>query len=803
MKAFSMGKYKKILMGLGLVVVSVSIVSTLYFRSSLPSYSGNVTFSQLKDSVEIIRDQRAIPHISAKNTHDLYFALGVVHAQDRLFQLEKNRRIYTGTLAEVFGEAALGTDKFIRTLSVKQAAITAYDSINQDTRNALQAYADGVNAMVASRSGALPPEFIILGIDFKPWTAIDSLGWLKMMALDLSSSWKREINKLDLSNIFTNQQLNAFYPSYRYEEDRLLPDLNTLYNGLLQREELDENSPLNDIGEPNPSLGSNNWVVDGSRTETGKPLLANDPHLSYSTPAIWYMVHLELNGKNIVGVSLPAFPGVILGRNDNAAWGFTNTAPDVQDMFMERLGDNPNQYLTPNGPAEFDLRPEVIPVKGADDVQMTVRTTRHGPVMSDVLPFLHNMLGDKLVLSLRWTALDDVDKGANPAVNLINVKTFEDFVENMSDWNGPEQNMIFANTDGDIGYFAPGYVPIRAEENVSFGLVPARGWDADFDWQGYIPVDELPRVKNPESGYVATANAKIVDDSYPHYLTSHWAYPYRTERIIDLIEQQEKHSIESFMAMQTDTYSEMAAEFLPLLLPAIEDSHNDIFQALSSWDVRMERETPLPLIYYAWHRMLAKHIYADELGERFNGFWHLRAEFLFNVLNDKNGQASWCNNINTEVNESCNDIASAAFAEAMAELETTYGANWSLWRWDQAHISRHKHTPFTNVSWLRDVFDVTTAVTGGPYTVQVNNLKIASNTPFEAANGASYRAIYDLSNLENSVYIYPVGQSGNVLSPYYDHLIDDWSEGRYFKIPTDLNWARENSIGILNLMPAK
>jgi penicillin amidase len=796
-----MRRSKKILLGAGFVLFSIAAFGTYFIKSSLPTYDGEIIFAQLKDSVEIIRDKRAIPHISAKNSHDLYFSLGVVHAQDRLFQLEKNRRIYSGTLAEVFGEAALDTDKFIRTLGVKQAAVTAYDSINQETRDVLQAYADGVNAMVASHTGSLPPEFLILGIGFEPWTPIDSLGWLKMMALDLSNGWKREVNKLDLSNIFTNQQINAFYPSYRYDEDRLLPDFNTLYNGLLIRENDNAETPLNNIGEPNPTLGSNNWVVDGTRTKSGKPLLANDPHLSYSTPAIWYMVHMELNGKNIVGVTLPSFPGVILGRNDHAAWGFTNTAPDVQDMYMERISDNPAQYMTPNGPEDFITRIELIPVKGGEDVTMTVRSTRHGPVMSDVLPFLQNMLGERLVLSLRWTALDDEDKGANPVVNLINIRTFEDFVANMSDWNGPEQNMIFANTDGDIGLFAPGLVPIRSDGNISYGLVPGRGWDADFDWKGYIPVDELPRVKNPSSGYVATANAKIVDDNYPHYITSHWAYPYRTERIVDMLEDKEKHDIESFMAMQTDTYSEMAAEFLPLLLPAIENTHSDIYQAFNAWDVRMERDTPLPLIYYAWHRSLAKHVYADELGKRFNSFWHLRAEFLFNVFNNKSGQASWCDNTTTPTIETCNEVAILAFDDAMAELKLTYGENWQEWRWDQAHISRHKHTPFTNISWLRDIFDVTTPVTGGPYTVQVNNLTIASNTPYQAVNGASYRAIYDLSNLDNSVYIYPVGQSGNVLSPYYDHLIDDWSNGRYFTISTDLNWVRENSIGTLNLVP--
>ena len=796
-----MGRYKNIIVGAIIVVFSVVIFGTFYLRSSLPSYDGDMQFSGLIDSVEIVRDENAIPHISAKNQHDLYFALGLVHAQDRLWQLEKNRRTAKGTLAEAFGIEALGADRFLRTLSAYEAAKTAFQSINQETRNGLQAYADGINAYVANRQGALPPEFIVLGIEFEPWSPIDSLGWMKMMALDLSGGWRREVNRLDLANIFSNEEINAFFPSYRYDDDRKLPDLDTLYNGLLEREMGADFSAS--VEEHEPTLGSNNWVVDGTRTQSGKPLLANDPHLAYSSPAIWYMVHLKLNDKNLVGVSLPAVPGVVLGRNDNAAWGFTNTAPDVQDMYMERIADNAEQYMTPNGAQNFITRVELINIKGEDPINITVRSTRHGPVLSDVLPDLQPMLGEKLVLSLRWTALDDVDKSANATANLINVNSFEDFVANMSDWAGPEQNMIFANTAGDIGYFAPAYVPIRSPQNLSYGWVPARGWDADFDWQGYIPIDELPRIKNPQSGYVATANAKIVGDDYPHYLTSHWAHPYRTEQIVNMIEGREKHTIESFVGMQTDTYSRMAAEFLPLILPSIESSNTDIFAALSAWDKRMERDTPLPLIYYSWHRMLAKHIYGDELGARFPKYWHLRAEFLFNVLNDKNGQASWCNDINTEAVETCDEIISAAFSESQIELEKTHGANWQAWRWDQAHIARHKHTPFTNVGWLRDYFDVTVPVTGGPYTVQVNNIKSASVAPFEAVHGASYRAIYDLSNLENSLYIYPVGQSGNVFSKYYDHLIKDWSEGRYFKISTDLEVARQNNIGVLTLSPTE
>jgi len=794
-----MSRIKTTIISVVVLFIILGLSGALYLRSSLPDYDGAVTLSGLQSEVEIIRDENAIPHIYARSEHDLYYALGYAHAQDRLWHLEMNRRIASGRLAEVLGVDALGTDKFIRTLGVAKAATAAWESISDEARAVLVAYSDGINAYLENRNGALPPEFIILGFEPEPWQPTDSLGWLKMMAWDLSLNWRRELNRLDLLSHLSPSQLDEFYPPYRGDAGIITPDLSALYDGLLNL--APQTAGIEDIER---SKGSNNWVVDGSRTESGKPMLANDPHLGFGAPAIWYMAHLNLNGKNIVGVSLPAYPAIILGRNDQSAWGFTNTGPDSQDLFMEKIAENPRQYITPEGVADFTLRREVIRVKDSEDIILNVRETRHGPVISDVLENTHAMLGDKLVLSFRWTALDATDTTPNPAARLMEIHTFDDFTQVMSDWYVPQQNMIFATTAGEIGYFAPARVPLRSDANLSYGRVPARGWDADYDWQGYLPVEEMPKRHNPDSGYVQTANAKIVDQDYPHYLTSYWAYPYRQNRIATMIEAREKHSVESFMDMQMDVYSEMAAEFLPIMQRAIADSHVGIFAAMHGWDRRMVKDRPEPLIYYAWHRNLAKHVYGDELGDKFPRYWHLRAEFLYNVLSNKNGQSRWCDNAATSELETCDALIRTALDETLAELTLQYGEEWREWQWQEAHIARHAHAPFSNVKALRNWFDITVPVAGGPYTVQVNNIRTPnSSVPFEARHGASYRAIYDLADLDNSRYVYPTGQSGNPLSGFYDNFSQDWADGNYFTVSTKIQDIRANAIGTLTLSPHK
>ena len=791
---------RKILIRLGglLLLLFLGLVGGgyLYLQSSLPTINGAISLDGPEAEIEIRRDHNGVPHIYAQSDHDLYFAVGFVHAQDRLWQMEINRRIAQGRLAEVVGAGALETDKFLRTLGVYEAAKSAYVALDAPAREMLEAYTAGVNAFLATREGALPVEFLLLGHEPQAWQPADSVAWLKMMAWDLSKNWRKEIGRLTLLSRLDPEQVMEFYPPYRGDAPTPLPDPQALYGGLEW-----SGKAVAFVGQADPAVGSNNWVVSGAHTVTGKPLLANDPHLGLKSPSVWYLVHLSMEGRNLVGVTLPGLPFIVLGRNDFSAWGFTNTGPDTQDLYLEKItGDG--QYATPDGPASFRLRREIIRVKDAEPIELEVRETRHGPVISDVMASLDGLLPEGHVLAFRWTALDPTDRTTEAARNWMRSASWDQFVSGLEGFHTPQQNIVYGDIEGNIGYYAPANVPIRAPENMAKGQLPVPGWLAAYDWQGYLPKAVLPRLYNPERGYIATANAKIHGHDYAYHLTREWAFPYRTTRINSLLENGGKHSVESFMKLQLDNFSVMADEFVPLLAPHVAASHPDIAQALSDWDRHMARERPEPLVYIAWHRALARRIYADELGDLFPLFWQLKPEFLYRVLNNTDGTGRWCDDVSTEALEDCAAMIQLALVDAMSELEETLGHDWRRWRWGDVHQAHHIHRPFSEVAFLRPWFEIVRRVDGGPYTINVSNVRTNQPQPFETRNGPSFRAIYDLSDLNNSRFVIPTGQSGNPVSPYYDQLTDLWAEGRYIRIPTKIDEVRAITQARLVLKPA-
>lgn len=484
-----------------LIMLGVVIVIFWYRAASQPRISGTIGLTGLTAPVDIVRDAEGIPHIYAKSAGDAYFALGFVHAQDRLWQMELNRRIPAGRLAEILGPDALNTDRFLRTLGVRRNAERILGKLSTDTRAALDAYAKGVNAYLSNRSGPLPPEFLLTGAPSPaPWQPVDSIGWQTMMAWDLGSNWTQELLRMRLAQRLPLDRINEFLAPYPGDSTVPTQDYTKLYRELAGTTQ--QLAAVAGIAPPSliDGAGSNNWVVSGARSETGKPLLANDPHLGLSAPALWYFAHLSAPGLNVIGATLPGIPSVVLGRNDRIAWGFTNTAPDVQDLYIERINPaNPTQYQTPAGWDDFRMRTETIRVKGQPDVMLQVRDTRHGPVISGVLPILEKAPLDarQYVMAFAWTALRPDDLTLQAGMKFNRAKNWDEFMEGAKDFGTPQQNIVYADVDGNIGYIAPGRVPIRKAGNDLKGLAPAPGWDARYDWDGFIPFEQLPRQYNP------------------------------------------------------------------------------------------------------------------------------------------------------------------------------------------------------------------------------------------------------------------------------------------------------------------
>jgi penicillin amidase len=803
-------------LGAFLLIAVLAIAATLawYRSASQPQIDGNITLQGIGGAIDIVRDAEGIPHIYAKSVDDAHFALGFVHAQDRLWQLELNRRIAAGRMAEILGPKAVDADRFLRTLGVRRNAEAILAGLEPETRAALEAYARGVNAYLDNRKGPLPPEFIITGAPAPAhWQPVDSIGWQTMMAWDLGANWSQELLRMRLAQQLSLDQINEFLPPYPGDPVVKTMDYTRLYRELAGTTQ--QLSAVSKIAHPSyvDGMGSNNWVLSGALSETGKPLLANDPHLGLSAPALWYFAHLSAPDLNVIGATLPGLPAVILGRNDRIAWGFTNTAPDVQDLYIEKINPaNAAQYRTPDGWEDFNVRQETIKVKGKPDVVIDVRETRHGPVISGALPILAKAPVDakQHVIAFAWTALRPDDRTLQAGVKMNRARDWPQFLDAVRDFSSPQQNMVYADIDGNIGFVAPGRVPLRKPENDLMGLAPAPGWDARYDWTGFIPFDELPRRYNPETQRIVTANEKIVSPGYPHFLTSEWTPPYRANRIAALLDARPKHDLESFALIQKDHVSLAARELLPLLqatAPRSERAKVALY-GLSRWNGSMDAQSVEPLIFNAWMREASRRIFADELGEELmKDYWEQRNVHLsmVNVLNDLHGQGSWCRNTKASAAEqpqTCADVLSASLDAALDDLGRRFGNEMSAWRWGEAHFAVSEHRPFGKVAPLAKLFDIRVATPGDTYTVNVgrHNLRDEAH-PFASRHAASLRALYDLSDPENSLFIHSTGQSGNVLSPLYRNFSQRWADVAYLPMRTDRQTVETNSLGKLILSP--
>ncbi|MBE0624663.1 MAG: penicillin acylase family protein [Burkholderiales bacterium] len=781
-----------------LVLLLAGAAGYAWLRQSLPQLDGKLALSGLKAPVEILRDRHGVPHIYAASIEDAYFSLGFVHAQDRLWQMEMNRRIAGGRLSEALGAATLDADKFLRTLGVRRVAAATLSALDASTRSQLDAYAAGVNAFLAQRSGPLPPEFLLTGITPEPWQSADSVAWVKMMAWDLGANWRSELLRLRLAKKLSAAQIGEFLPPYPGDAPLAIADFTSLYRRL-------DAGKLAALALPGVTEdgASNNWVLAGRRSASGKPLLANDPHLGLAAPAIWYFAHLSAPGLEVMGATLPGVPAVVLGRNRHIAWGFTNTGPDVQDLYIERV-DGAGQVLSPQGWEKLTVREEAIKVKGEADVTLTVRASRHGPLISDVFRPAAAALPQNYALAFAWTTLREDDLSMQAAGKLASADNWNEFLAAARDFHSPQQNMLYADTEGNIGYIAPGRVPVRKPGNDLKGLAPAPGWEAKYDWDGYIAFEDLPQSYNPASGEIITANHKIVPKDYPHYITSEWSLPYRAERIQQLLDATPKHTLQSFAKIQADTVSLQVREILPLLLKTrtADAEALQVLQQLRRWNANMSVDGAEPLIVSAWLRELGRLIYADELGELFEGAWAHRAGFMVHVLADSGGQGRWCDDVNTPAKETCADLLPKALALALADLRQRYGEDRRQWRWGDAHYALSEHRPFGRQAQLARLFDIRVPTPGDTYTIDVGRNTLTNEyAPFASRHAASLRAIYDLADLDKSVYIHSTGQSGNLLSPLYRNFAERWSRVEYIPMSMKRGDAADGSLGTLKLQP--
>jgi len=769
-----------------------------HLRRGLPPRRGVLRLTGLNATVEVIRDRWGVPHVFAESVRDALFAQGYVQAQDRLWQMELARRLASGRLSEIFGPETVEADRLLRRVGLHRAAQAEVSRASPESLSYGEAYAAGVNAFLETVGRRLPPEFLILRFRPGPWTAADSLAIGKYVAWMLSGNWDTEIVRSWVVERLGPEAAAQLEPLYPAGLPVIVPP--GAASAGLGLPLLDELRKVEELAGARGG-GSNNWVIDGSRSTTGKPLLANDPHMPLQMPSIWYQVHLKGGDLNVAGVALPGVPGVITGHNQRIAWGMTSTMTDGDDLFQERINpDNPRQYEYKGVWVDGDLLREEIAVRGqAQPVVEEVLVTRHGPVISPAVP------GENRVLALRTIATESSQQ-AQAVIALNLAGNWQEFREALRLWPAPPQNFVYADVEGNIGYQMVGLVPRRAK---GYGLVPSPGWTGEYDWKGFVPFEELPSVANPDCHYVVTANNQIVDNDYPHFLGAEYIDGYRAQRIAQLLQDKGKLSTDDFRAIQGDVYSIPARELAEQMLglhPANEDAQRAL-NFVRVWDGRVAADSVATTIVEAFYLNLLRRTLGEKLGPLTDyflgkevhpaipdGTYFVRCtSWLLRLARER--PAEWF------AGRAWGQVMEDSLTDAVDELRRQLGDDMSRWTWGRVHYASFEHV-LGRVRALRPVFNRGPVPVGGDMDTVAAACYIGARPWAVYAATASYRQIIDLSDFNRSLAIVPGGQSGHPASRHYADMIGPWARGDYHPLPFDRAEVERHAEGRLTLKPA-
>ncbi len=808
---------------LGVIVVlgvALAITAVVMVRRPFPQTAGTLTLPALQDEVQVYYDEYGIPQIYAQNEHDLFVAQGYIHAQDRFWQMEFWRHTGLGRISEITGPAGLQFDRFIRTVGWNRLAaqnLAYYEAEAPELMDVLNAYSEGVNAYIAAHGDQASLNFTILGLvnepwEIEPWEPIHTVAWGLAMAHDLGGNYEDELDRARLIAELGEATTDTLLPGYPYNNRPIIVPSSELNLNDAESNQTDiqslvdwQNVNLNLIGAvpaagfafgSGPGIGSNNWVVSGEHTDTGLPLLANDMHLSIQMPSIWYEIGLHAPGWNVSGFSFAGVPGIISGHNDHIAWGHTNVGPDVQDLFIEKINPaNPLQYEFMGEWRDIEVVEEVIKVNGAADEVLEVHLTHHGPIVNDVVD------SGRDVLALRWSAMETTR--IFQAVFLLNqAENYDDFKDALQYWDAPAQNIVYADIEGNIAYQTPGRIPIRKNGN---GLTPVPGWTGEYEWEGWIPYDEMPALLNPEQGYIATANHAVVDEDYPYLIKIDWANGDRAQRITDMLEAAIARgdvTKEDFAKIHFDTKSLMGETFVPLFanLSSDDPKVQAAIERIRGWDLQERRDSVPAALFEIFYMQLVQTVLADDVGPDLVSDAH--STIFFHAIADQS-EARWWDNQNTTPKESLEDAMLQALEKTITWFDENLGGDMNDWTWGKIHTATFDSDPLGSSG----VGLIEAIVNRGPFPVDggsniVNAASWSWSNPAQVRSIASMRSIIDLSSFDDSLAVNPTGQSGHPYHPHYDDMIPLWQNGQYHAWPFSREMVEETAVSHLILQPA-
>jgi penicillin amidase len=816
-------KKKEIIIGTAVTLPVIIVAVILFLRyqliKSFPETTGTVSAEGLSAPVQIYRDRLGVPHIFAKNDEDLMFGVGYVHAQDRLWQMELSRRAGKGRLSEAFGARTLDFDKMFRTVGIRRLAQRLEKNLHPESRRWLSAYARGVNFFIGTHKGRLPIEFDILGITPEPWTVEDCLVIVRLEGWELSMSWWIDLTLADLVNKLGEQKAKEIFPTYPENGPVVLPTPPGKKYPFASTDlrEIDL-AYRKFFGIEGTGIGSNSWAVDGAKSITGKPMLANDPHLTLTAPSRWYEIHMLGGAFDVGGVSIPGVPGIVIGRNRHIAWGLTNGMIDDADFFVEKMDSlHPNQYFFDGQWRDLKTWEEEIRVRGRSPDTLTIRATHRGPIVSDVhsYPLLEYEMfktdyEKKFPITFQWTGYEMSDE-AEAILFIDKAKNWKEFQEGLREFAVPGQNFVYADDQGNIGYWLAARVPIRKRQKLA---TVNPGWTSDFDWIGVIPFEKLPHVYDPSDHWIATANNKIVDDSYPYYLTNLWEPPSRIIRIEELLRGKGPLSVEDFESMQKDVVSPHARELVPYILHALaaEDSiragvtslGGQVKLALTylrNWDYAFRKEDVATSIFNVFFIKLLYNTYHDEMGDELFNNYLLLANVPYRVTSKllHDSTSVWFDDVGTPERETRDDVIRKSFLDAIAELRNRLGEELKTWRWEKLHQVTFEHL-FGHIPGMSSVFNVGPFPTGGAGTT-INSGEYNLTRPYKQLVGPSMRQIADLSDSSSLLIIITTGESGQPLNQHYDDQTPLWLNGEYHHLIMNRSEIERSGWDLLTLRP--
>jgi penicillin G amidase len=820
-----MSNWLKITIGVSasllILIITLLTLSYLILQKSLPEYSGEKKFAGLTNEVNIYRNEYAVPLIKAENDEDAAFALGYVHAQERLFQMDVARRAAQGRLSEVFGTATVQIDQMFRTVGIYKNVVDNYYRVNPLTKKFLEAYSKGVNAFINDAKGKYPVEFDVLGYDPRPWKPQHSLAIAKLMAWELNISWWSDITFAQLVQKFGAEKAKELLPDFPENSPTIIPnELKTIAS--IPSDFIKADQQFREFtGFVGTHIGSNNWIVNGKMSASGKPIIANDPHLAFTAPGRWFFVVIRSKDWNAEGFSIPGMPAIVIGKNQNIAWAMTNVMADDADFYTESIDSTGKNYLLNGTYRPLSIRKDTIYVKGSTPIVYEIKNTHRGPIITDIHSYTKYFpyTGVKTAqMSMRWTGQEFSDE-MFAAISFSKARNWEEFKNAARYFTAPGQNFVYGDNGGNIGYICAAKLPIRPSASPT--LVYDGTTDKN-DWVGFVPYEEMPKLFNPLQNFIASANNKTVSN-FKYHISNIWEPSSRIDRINEMLKSKPVHSVSDYKKYQNDFISPYAKKISGYIVSAfdsvkIKDKNLETtLNLFKGWDFQMNSESQVPTIYTRFLQYLIKNTFKDEMGTDLLKEYVFLANIPYRIIPkmlDEN-RSSFFDDVTTSKVETRDDIIRKSLVDALTDLENNYGKDIANWQWGDIHKVTFKHMFHGQSSLLDKLIDIGPFSIGGDGTTVFNTeysfpelygdsnigIEVGSSKKYENILGPSMRFIFDFADPDYLEFILPTGESGHFMSNHYKDMSKMWLKGNYIKLPLHEDEFIKSSKDDLRLMP--